>query len=177
MPTHTQRSETYQSLSIWASRAILYTSICSSSEAQMWHLNTLLQWQTTVTRIRQVCCSLMRFCETAVAFRKGKMENLRTENNAWTIPSVLLTDRFSVKYTCALYQEHSVGGCSLCLLRSMGRNSTNEVTAAPLSRQHRLHPGPCQLSGNMCRWSQGGPWEGTCVWLCANLSPLMVNQL
>lgn len=121
MPTHTQRSETYQSLSIWASRAILYTSICSSSEAQMWHLNTLLQWQTTVTRIRQVCCSLMRFCQTAVAFRKGKMENLRTENNAWTIPSVLLTDRFSVKYTCALYQEHSAGGCSLCLLRSMGR--------------------------------------------------------
>ena len=24
-------------------------------------------------------------------------------------------------------------------------------------------PGPGQLSGNMCFWSQGGPWEGVCV--------------
>ena len=27
-------------------------------------------------------------------------------------------------------------------------------------------PGPGQLSGNMCFWSQGGPWEGVCVCVC-----------
>lgn len=27
-------------------------------------------------------------------------------------------------------------------------------------------PGPGQLSGNMCFWSQGGPWEGLCVCVC-----------
>lgn len=27
-------------------------------------------------------------------------------------------------------------------------------------------PGPGQLSSNMCFWSQGGPWEGMCVYVC-----------
>lgn len=38
-------------------------------------------------------------------------------------------------------------------------------------------PGPGQLSGNMCLWAQGGPWEGVCVRIRANLAPLMGSQL
>ena len=40
-------------------------------------------------------------------------------------------------------------------------------------------PGPGQLSGNMCFWSQGGPWEGVCVCVCECLylcTSITVNE-
>lgn len=84
---------------------------------------------------------------------------------------------FFSKCTSSLYQECGLGSRSLRPWHSIRRTA--------LMRSERLlspaitarTPGPGQLSGNMRLCSQGGLREGMCVWICANPSPRMVNQL